>query len=154
MLRLVKANVTSAGKTDLCDRTPSRFFHVCHADTLLSECDDLGFQIVTHEKEFVPLERLGGMNGHFRRRQREDQPAVTGVHRGKSEDVPAEGTISRSILAVDDDMGTKDHERSPSRSKARHENDIVQSDTEVESMATPTLEKLLLRYPPDFQSLA
>src|ERR1700736_512932 len=111
MLRLVEANFTSAGKTDLCDRAPSRFLQVRDADTLLSECGDLGLQVVTHEKEFVPLKRFGGMNGHFCRRQREDQPSMAGGHRGKSEDVPTERAISRRILAVEDYMRTKDHER-------------------------------------------
>src|SRR5215468_7783109 len=112
MLRLVEAHFTSAGQTDLGDRTPSGFLRVRHGDTLRSECDDLGLQIVTHQKEFVPLELLGGMNGQFCRRQREDQPPVTGVHCRKSEYVPAEGAISRCILAVEDYVRAKNHERS------------------------------------------
>jgi hypothetical protein len=35
---------------------------------------------------------------------------VAGVHRRKSEDIPAEGAIGRRILAVEDYMRTKDHE--------------------------------------------
>jgi hypothetical protein len=62
------------GKADLCDRTPRGFLHVRHADTLLSQCDDLGLQVVAHEMEFVPFNLFGGMNGQFCRRQREDQP--------------------------------------------------------------------------------
>src|SRR5262245_9386698 len=112
MLRLVEANFTSAGKTDLGDRTPSGFLQVRHCDTLRSEGDDLGLQIVTHQKEFVPLKFLGGMNGQFCRRQREDQPPMAGVHCRKSEYVPAEGAISRCILAVEDYVRAKNHERS------------------------------------------
>src|SRR5262245_13249112 len=111
MLGLVAADFTSAGKTDLCDRTPSGFLHIRHADTLLSECDDLRLQIVTHEKQFVPLNLFGRMNSNLCRRQREDEPSVASVHRGKSEDVPTEGAISRRILAVEDYMRTKNHER-------------------------------------------
>src|SRR5438445_11798019 len=55
MLRLVETDFTSAGKTDLCDRTPSSFLNVRKPDTLLSESRDLGLQIVTHEKEVVPV---------------------------------------------------------------------------------------------------
>src|SRR6266478_1624788 len=109
MLRLIQADFTSAGKTDLCDRTPSGFLHVRHTDTLLSECHDLGLQVVTHEIEFVPLTLVGRVNGHFCRREREDQPPVASVYRGKSKGVPAEGTISRRILAIENDMRTKDH---------------------------------------------
>src|SRR5262245_25988047 len=113
MLRLVEANFTSAWKTDLGDRTPSGFLQVGHCDTLRAECDDLGLQIVTHQKEFVPLKVLGGMNGQLCRRQREDEPPVAGVHCRKSEYVPAEGAISRGILAVEDYVRAKDHEPFP-----------------------------------------
>src|SRR5262249_17491016 len=111
MLGLVEADLTSAGKTDLCNRTPPGFLHIRHADTLLSECDDLRLQIIAHERQFVPLNPVGGMNGDLCRRQREDQPSVASVHGGKSEDVPTEGAISRRILAVKDYMRTKNHER-------------------------------------------
>src|SRR6266853_286784 len=116
MLGLVEADFTSTGKADLCDRTPAGFLHSRHTDTLLFECDDLRLQIVTHEKQFVPLTLFGGMNSQFCRRQGEDQPSVASVHRGKSEGVPTEGAISRGILAIEDYMCTKDHERGLSHS--------------------------------------
>jgi hypothetical protein len=53
------------------------------------------------------------MNRCFCRRQREDQPSLAGVHGCQSEDVPEEETISRRILAVDDDMRSKDHDLCP-----------------------------------------
>src|SRR5438445_13555226 len=56
---------------------------------------------------------FGGMNRHFCRRQREDQPSVATVHRCKSEDIPEEGTIRRRILAVYDYMPTEDHDSLP-----------------------------------------
>jgi predicted metallopeptidase len=49
-------------------------------DALLRQCRDLRLKIVTHEVEFVPTIFFGGMNCHLRRRQREDQPSVAGVH--------------------------------------------------------------------------
>src|SRR5262245_12816490 len=108
MPRLVEADFTSSGKTDLGDRAPSGLLHIRHSDTLLPECGDLRLQIGTHEKQFVPI-NLGGMNSHFRRRQREDQPSMAGVHRGKSEDVPTEGAISRRIVAVENYVRTQHH---------------------------------------------
>src|ERR1700730_7584886 len=111
MLRLVEADFTSAGQPDLCNRAPSGFLQVRHTDTLPRERDDLGLQVVAHEEEFVPFSVFDGMNGHFCGRQREDQPPVASVYRGKSEDVSAESAISRRVLAVDDDMRTKDHKR-------------------------------------------
>src|SRR5262245_27061216 len=113
---LVEADLTSAGKTDLCNRTPSGFLHIRHADTLLPERDDLRLQIVAHEKQLVPLRPVGGMNGDLCRRKREDQPSMAGVHGGKSEDVPTERAISRGILTVEDHMRTKNHERCLSHS--------------------------------------
>src|SRR5262249_1287724 len=113
MLGLIEADFTSARKTDLCNRTPPGLLHIRHADTLLSECDDLGLQIIAHEKQFVPINSVGGMNGDLCRRQREDQPPVASVHGGKSEDVPTERAISRRIFAVEDYMGTKNHGRCP-----------------------------------------
>ena len=66
------------------------------------------------------------MNGQLCRGQREDQPAVPGVHRRESEDLLEEGAIGRRIVAVHDHVGTKDHGSAPlapiilqSRSAAR-----------------------------------
>jgi hypothetical protein len=60
--------------------TPSFLLHRGTADALLSERQYLGIQIVTHEIKFVPVILFGWMNGYFRRRKREDQPPVAGVH--------------------------------------------------------------------------
>src|ERR1700719_1430039 len=102
MLRLVETYFASAGKPDGGDRTPPCFLHFRTGDALLPERRYLGLQIVTYEIEFVPAILLGGMNRHFRWRQREDQPSVAGVHRWKSEDLLEECAISRRILAVYD----------------------------------------------------
>jgi hypothetical protein len=80
MFRLVETYFASARKPDTGDRPPSLLFHFRTLYALLLKSRYLGLQIVTHEIEFVPAIRFGGMNRHFRRRQREDQPSVTGVH--------------------------------------------------------------------------
>jgi hypothetical protein len=54
--------------------------HFRTPDALVPESRYFGLQIVTHEKQFVPAIRFGGMNRHFRRRQREDQPSLAGIH--------------------------------------------------------------------------
>src|SRR5258707_7073733 len=113
MLRLVETDFASAGKPDHGDRAPSGFLHFRTADTLRRECRDLGLEIVTHEIELVLVTSFGGMNCHFCRRQREDEPSMASVHGGESENVPEEGTIGLRILAVDDDVRAKDHEPPP-----------------------------------------
>jgi hypothetical protein len=43
------------------------------------------------------------------RRQGKDQPTVPGVDGRKSEHIPEEGTVGVGVLAVHDDMRSKDH---------------------------------------------
>src|SRR5437762_7124076 len=111
MLRLIETHFTSTGEPDHGDGTPSGFLHVRTPDTLRRKCRYLGLEIVTHEIEFVPVILFGGMNCHFRRRQREDEPSMASIHGRESENLAEKGAISRRILAVNDDMGSKDHER-------------------------------------------
>src|SRR5215813_13050761 len=100
MLWLVETDLASAGKPNFSDRTPSGLLHLRTPDAFFPECRHLRPYIVTHEIEFVPVTVFGGMNCHFCRRQREDQPSMARFHRCKSGDVPQEGAISCRILAV------------------------------------------------------
>ncbi len=84
MLRMIETHFTSAGKLELGDGTPSCFLYLGAPDALLLQRGYLRFQIITHEIELVTLIRFVGMNRGFRRRQREDEPSVAGVHRWKS----------------------------------------------------------------------
>jgi hypothetical protein len=117
---LVETHFTSTGKTDPRNRTPSGFLHVCHSDTFPAERGDLRFQVVAHEKQFMPRELFRRMNGHFRRGEREDQPPVTSVHRGKPEYVAEEDTIGCRVLAVENDMRTEDHDVTSGPARWRH----------------------------------
>src|SRR5262249_58718784 len=90
MLRLVEANFTSAGKTDLGDRTPSGFLQVRHCDALRSECGDLGLQIVTHQRELAALELLRGMNPQLSRAERREATPGRRAHPRKRERAPRE----------------------------------------------------------------
>src|SRR5262245_64989225 len=53
------------------------------------------------------------MKRGFRRRHREDQPAMSGVYGRKSKDISKKGAVCFRILTVDDHMSAKDHEVSP-----------------------------------------
>jgi hypothetical protein len=55
----------------------------------------------------VSASLFGGMNRHLRWGQCEDQPSVSGIHGGKSENVSKEGAISLRVLAGDDYVGAK-----------------------------------------------
>ena len=64
----------------------------------------------SHQVERLRTVLLGGMHRHFRRRQREDQPAVAGIDVREFENVAQEGAIGIGILAVNDDVCTVDHD--------------------------------------------
>src|SRR5215471_4858958 len=113
MLRLVKADLTSAWKREFTNRTPSGFLYIRTVDALLSEGGHLGPQVFAHEIQFVCVVLIRRMERGFRRRQCEDQPAAARVHGGKSKDVSEKGAISLRVLAVDDDMSANDHRLCP-----------------------------------------
>ncbi len=52
---------------------------------------------------------FAGMKGGFCRRESEDQPAVTGIDGSESQHIAKEGAVCLRILAVDDDMRTRNH---------------------------------------------
>jgi len=64
-----------------------------------------------HQVQLVRLTPLGGVDGDFRRRQRENQPAAAGVDVGQLQDVPKERAVGVGILAVDDRVSAVDHPR-------------------------------------------
>jgi hypothetical protein len=50
------------------------------------------------------------MKGYLRRRQREDQPAVTGIDGCQPKHIAKEGAVCLSILAINDDMCPRNHD--------------------------------------------
>src|SRR5262245_13341686 len=113
MLRLVKADLTSARKRDFTNRTPSSFLHIRTVDALLGEGRHLGPQVFAHEIQLMYVVLIRRMERSLRRRQCEDQPTAAGVHGHKSKDVSEKGAISLRVLAVDDDMSANDHRLCP-----------------------------------------
>jgi hypothetical protein len=67
-------------------------------DALRRERGYFGFQIVAHKIKFVAAVVLRGMNGYFRGRQREDQPAAPCIHIRQSEDVEEEARSAAASL--------------------------------------------------------
>jgi hypothetical protein len=80
-----------------------------HLDGFLPKGGYFGVQIVTHEIQLLRAIPFGGVNRHFGRRQREDQPSATGIHGGKSQNIAEKCAISLRIPAVYDYMRSKDH---------------------------------------------
>jgi len=81
MLGLVETQFASPRKPDPGNRAPPLFLDLRTLDALSPKRRDLGLQVGADEEEFVPVIQLGGMNRHFCRREREDQPSAAGVHR-------------------------------------------------------------------------
>src|SRR5215471_17004843 len=109
---LIKTNAATTGKPHLGNGTPSRLLHFRALNTLLRERSHVGLQIVAHEVEFVGIV-LRRMKCRFCRRQGEDQPAVTRIHRFELENVAEKGAIRFSVLAVDHYGSAGNHLPSP-----------------------------------------
>ena len=75
---------------------------------------DQGLDLLAEEEQLVAPAAGGGMNGYLRRRQPEDQPAVTGVHVGEPEDIPKERAIGGGILRIENAVCPVDHAADPS----------------------------------------
>src|SRR6266849_2221018 len=109
MLRLIKADLASTGKPHLRNGTPSCFLNLRALNALLRQGSHLGFQAVAHEIEFVGTILIGRVECGFRRRQREDQPAMTRIHRLEPENVTEEGAVRFGVLTVDNYVSARNH---------------------------------------------
>lgn len=66
-------------------------------------------KVVADEIQLLRPVLLGRMEGHFCRRQREDQPAAARVDRWQSEDIAKERPVGLGISSVDDHVAGIDH---------------------------------------------
>src|SRR5712692_5170239 len=109
MLRLIQADFASTGKPHLRNGTPSCFLNLRALNALLRQGSHLGFQAVAHEIEFVGTILIGRVECGFRRRQREDQPAMTRIHRLEPENVAEKGAVRLRVLTVDNYVSARNH---------------------------------------------
>src|SRR5713226_2111105 len=109
MLRLIKADLASTGKPHLRNGTPSCFLNLRALNALLRQGSHLGFQAVAHEIEFVGTILIGRVECGFRRRQGEDQPAMTRIHRLEPENVTEKGAVRFGVLTVDNYVSARNH---------------------------------------------
>src|SRR5262245_5025912 len=110
VLRLVEPDLATTGNPERGEKAPSlvadRF---CKLDALLFQLFDRSMHIVAHEKQLVVALTVRGMRGQLGRREREDEPPVTGVDRWEPEYVAEEGARLLGVFRVDDCMRTGDH---------------------------------------------
>jgi len=102
MLRLIEADLASAGKTHPRDRTPWCLLRFGAPNAFAREGSHLSFQIVAHEEEFVDSILLRRVECGLGWRQGEDQPAITRIHGSKPKDVAKKCAVRLGVLAVDD----------------------------------------------------
>jgi len=68
-------------------------------------------QIVAHQVELGPQGvMVGRVDGHFRGRQCEDQPAPANIHGTEAQDVSKERPVGVGVLAVQQNVSPCDHD--------------------------------------------
>ena len=101
VLRLVKPNLTSTGKLDLCRKAPPGFLHFRALHPSLRQGHHFHFQIVAQEVHLVPATRIRGVKGSFGLRQSKDQPATPGIHIFKPQNIAEKCPVRLGILAIE-----------------------------------------------------
>ena len=109
MFGLVDADFAAAGQGQRGEASPSLFGDSRHRYIFLFQIAQGGGEVVAHEVEFVLAVALRVMKGGLGGRQREDEPSVAGVDRGKSQHIAEEGAVGFGIFGVQNDVGTVDH---------------------------------------------
>src|ERR1700720_3519130 len=100
MFRLVETDLASTGKAHLRNQAPSRFLDLSALNVLRGKGGHLGFQVFAYEIEFVGTIFFGRVESRFSRRQREDQPAMSRIHRLEPENVAEERAVRIGVFAV------------------------------------------------------
>ncbi len=109
MCGLVQANFAATGKSDLCNRSPPFFVDRRANDAFSRQTSHLGRKVFAHEIQFMAIVVFGRMKSRFCRGQSEDQPAVTGIDGRQPKHLAKKDAVRLRILAVDDDMCTRNH---------------------------------------------
>src|SRR5688572_6071110 len=112
MARLVNAELAATGKRKLGQQPPAHVVHRTARNFLLLHLRGERCDIVAHQIELMQVIFIRRMDGDFRRRQSEDEPAVADIDVRQLQDVPEELAVGRGIRAVDDGMRSSDHGKS------------------------------------------
>ena len=76
---------------------------------LLFEGLDRRLEVITQQVEFVGPVLFRRVDRQLGRGQREDEPALAYVDMGELQDLAEEISVGRDVLAVDDDVSSRDH---------------------------------------------
>jgi len=110
MARLVDSDLAAPGQPEAVQPSPTLLGDVLgELDALRLQIPHRGFQVVAHEVQLVPGRTFGRVQGQFRGRQLEDQPATASVDVAVSEHVSEEVAIRFRIAAEHDDVAAHDH---------------------------------------------
>ena len=108
MARLVQADGAAAREWNLGYRAPPCFFNLRADHPPVRERSHLRRQIIRHQVE-LSSGRLSRMHCDFCGWQREYQPPTTRVDGLEAKHFRQERPIGLGVLAIHDDMSTKDH---------------------------------------------
>ena len=109
MARLIETQLAASWKPDVRQAPPGLLSDVLAGDTCLAQRGDFRIQVVGHQIELVHIIFVRWVDGHLRRRQFEDQPAIMCVNIAELEHVLEQGTVCFRIPGVNDDVSTIDH---------------------------------------------
>jgi len=109
--RLVHPELSAAWQFDERQTSPGFVVQAgFDCDSLARELLHCGVDVTAHEKNFVTrFSWLGGMDGNFGRRKREDQPTAARVNVIQPERFLEESSIGLGVMAVDDCVSPIDH---------------------------------------------
>jgi|SRR5215471_14176805 len=106
MFRLIEPNLSTAGKLHLRDGAPSLLLNWRTLDAFISEGGHLGFEVIAHEVEFMGAVFARWMDRGLSWRQREDQPAMSGIYVFEAEEIAEERTVCLRIFAVENNVSS------------------------------------------------
>ncbi len=115
MRGLIQSNLAAARELDGGPDSPALFGNLGAFYFFGFQRLDGSLQIAAHQveaglKRFVlACVSVGGMDGDFRGRQREDEPSTAGIHGTKLQDILKERAIRVRIFTVEQDMGAVNH---------------------------------------------
>jgi hypothetical protein len=123
MLWLIKANLASAGKPNVRDRTPAFFVNLGELNALLGKRCHLGFEGIAHEIEFMRTILGGWVECGFSRWEGENQPTMARIHGLEPENVAEKCPIRFGIFSVDNYVNARNHmplQKMPGTQSCRH----------------------------------